>query len=499
MDRAIKKILIIGGGTAGWMAASAIARTLGRSAKITLVESEEIGTVGVGEATIPPILNFIEMLGIDENEFVRRTNATFKLGIEFVNWGAKGERYMHPFGKYGYDMQGISFHHYWMKMRQTGDMRPLEDYALQAVAARAGKFTRPLNIERSPLASIAYAFHFDAGLFARFLREYSEGLGVTRIEAKVAHVHQRADDGFLESVLLDNGTQISADLFIDCTGFRGLLIEQTLQAGYEDWSHWLPCNSAIAVPCENAGPPLPYTRATAHDAGWQWRIGLQNRIGNGHVYCNEYISDDAALATLLASLDGKPLADPRQLRFTTGRRKKSWVKNCVALGLSSGFMEPLESTSIHMIQSALLRLMAFFPSKDFDPHVTAEYNRRTAEEYEYIRDFLILHYNATSREDSEFWRFGKNRKNPDSLQRKIDLFHACGQISYKEEELFKAANWLAVLTGQNFGGARYHPFADMVDTEEVRRRLAAMLQTIDASVDHMPPHEDYIAEHIVAQ
>lgn len=475
-----------------------LARLMGKNIQVTLIESEQIGTVGVGEATIPPILNFINMLGIDEDEFVRRTQATFKLGIEFVNWGAMGERYMHPFGKYGFDMQGIAFHHYWMKMRQAGDTRPLEDYAFQAVAARAGKFTRPLDIPRSPLGSIAYAFHFDAGLFAQYLREYSEERGVERVEGKVQQVQQRGSDGFLQSVTLDDGRQFAADFFIDCTGFYGLLIEQTLQAGYADWSHWLPCNSAVAVPCEVNGPPLPYTRATAHDAGWQWRIPLQNRMGNGHVYCSDYISDDEAAATLLGNLEGKALADPRQLRFTTGRRKKSWVKNCLAIGLSSGFMEPLESTSIHMIQSALQRLMAFFPNKGFDDRVAAEYNRRTEREYDYIRDFLILHYNATAREDSEFWRYNKARKNPDSLTEKIELFRACGQISYQEEELFKASNWLAVFNGQGIFPKHYHPLVDMMDVEEIRRKLSAMLQTINASADHMPTHDDYIRDHIAA-
>ena len=495
MSGHIEKIVIVGGGTAGWMAAAALARAMGKHVQITLVESGDIATVGVGEATIPPIIDFLQFLGIDENDFVARTNATFKLGIEFVNWGAKGERYMHPFGKYGFDMEGVAFHHYWLKMRASGEAHSLEEYSLETIAARAGKFTRPLDIARSPLANIAYALHFDAGLVAKYLRDYAGAKGVRRIEANVTDVQQRGADGFIESVKLDTGDTVAGELFIDCTGFRGLLIEQALQAGYEDWSHWLPCNSAVAVQCAPDGPPLSYTRATAHSAGWQWRIALQNRIGNGHVYCGDYMGDDEAAATLLASLDGAPLADPRQLRFTTGRRKQSWVKNCVAMGLSSGFLEPLESTSIHMIQSALMRLIAFFPSPGFAAENTAEYNLRTGCEYEYIRDFLILHYNATRRDDSDFWNFCRTRKNPESLEQRIALFRATGHVAVREEELFDRKNWTAVLTGQNIVPHGYHPLADMVGEAETRRRLEAMRATLAKSADYMPQHAQFIAEN----
>lgn len=494
----IKNIVIVGGGTAGWMAAAALSRALGTHVAITLVESADIPTVGVGEATIPPIIDFLRFLDIDEDDFVARTNATFKLGIEFAGWSAAGSRYMHPFGKYGFDMEGIAFHHYWHKLRANGDTHSLEDYSLETAAARAGKFTRPLAIERSPLANITYALHFDAGLVAKYLRGYAEARGIKRIEAKITGVRQRGEDGFIEAVVLDTGDTIAGELFIDCTGFGGLLIEQALGAGYEDWSHWLPCDRAIAVPCAANGPPLPYTRATAHPAGWQWRIALQNRIGNGHVYCSQYMSDDEAAAILLANLDGAPLADPRQLRFTTGRRKLTWVKNCVALGLSSGFLEPLESTSIHMIQSALMRLIAFFPTPGFASENTAEYNRRTRDEYESMRDFLILHYNATQRDDSAFWNSCRTRENPDSLDEKIALFRATGHVTFREEELFVAKNWIAVMTGQGIVPQRHHPLADMIGTKEVARRLAGMRATIATSADYMPYQAQFIAENCAA-
>jgi tryptophan 7-halogenase len=494
VNNPIKHIVIAGGGTAGWMAAAALSNAVGPQVAITLIESEEIMPVGVGEATIPPFCAFLRMLGVDEDEFVRATGATFKLGIEFVNWGAVGERYIHPFGKYGYDIDGIGFHHYWLKMREQGDQRSLEDYAFQAAAARAGKFMRPVDIERSPLASIAYAYHFDAGLVARFFRSYAEQRGVKRIEATIIDVAQDAETGFIRSVSLNNGQEVAGDFFIDCSGFRGLLIEGTLKAGYDDWTDLLPCDRAVAVPCEGSDAPIPYTRATAHSAGWQWRIPLQHRIGNGHVYCSAHISDDEATAQLLGNLDGKPLADPRYLRFTTGRRKKSWVKNCLALGLAAGFMEPLESTSIHLIHSGLLRLLAYFPGADFDQTVIDQYNQETEREYLYIRDFLVLHYNATQRDDSAFWRACRALKEPSGLAHKRQIFQACGQISFQQEELFTTANWLAVFVGQGVVPTRYHPLADMIAPDIVEKRLNGILQTIAASVDYMPNHGDFVDE-----
>jgi tryptophan 7-halogenase len=492
MRNPIKRVVIAGGGTAGWMAAAALSHLVGQHVDITLIESESIMPVGVGEATIPPFRTFLSMLGIDEDDFVRKTSATFKLGIEFVDWGAQGERYIHPFGKYGYDIDGIGFHHFWLKMRQAGDRRSLEDYAFQAVAARAKKFMRPLDIERSPLASIAYAFHFDAALVARYFRTFAEQRGANRIEATITQVRQDAETGFIRTLALNNGKEVAGDLFIDCSGFGGLLIEGTLNAGYEDWSHLLPCDRAVAVPSTANDAPLPYTRATARSAGWQWRIPLQHRIGNGHVYCSAHISDDEAMAQLLANVDGEPLADPRYLRFTTGRRKKSWVKNCVSLGLAAGFMEPLESTSIHLIHTGLLRLLAYFPTADFDQTVIDEYNGETEREYRFIRDFLVLHYNATRRDDSAFWRACRAIEVPSGLAHKRQLFEACGQISHQQEELFVTANWLAVFVGQGVVPMHCHPVADMTAPEIVERRLNGILQTIAASVDYMPHHGDFV-------
>ena len=494
MNDPIRSIVIAGGGTAGWMAAAALGRLVGQDVAISLIEAPEIAPVGVGEATIPPFREFLATVGADEDEFIRQTQATFKLGIEFVDWAEPGNRYIHPFGRYGYDLDGIGFHHYWLRMQAAGDRRPIESYAFQAVAARAGKFSRPLPIERSPLASIAYAFHFDAALVARYLRSLAEGYGVRRIEGKIATVERHAQSGHLTSAVLGDGRRVTADFFIDCTGFRGRLIEGELAAGYDDWRAWLPCDRAVAVPCEPASAPQPYTRATAREAGWQWRIPLQHRIGNGHVYSSEYMSDDEATAQLLANLEGPALADPRLLRFTTGRRKRVWVGNCLALGLAAGFMEPLESTSIHLIQTGILRLMALFPNRAFDPVVIAEYNRQTAEEYKAIRDFLILHYAANRKHELPFWRARQQLGGPPELARKRAVFAACGQIVFDEGELFKATSWLAVLSGQEEAPRSYHPVADMISREDLQRRMTGMLQTIAASVDYLPSHGEYLAD-----
>jgi len=357
MGDRVEKIVIVGGGTAGWMSAAALSKLMPKTgASIILVESEDIGNVGVGEATIPQIATFNQRLGIDEDEFVRETQATFKLGIEFVDWGKIGDRYFHPFGVHGFDLEGIEFHQFWAKLKEMGDDRVIDDYSLNAAAAYAGKFIRPLPEHGPALNRLAYAFHFDAILYARFLRKFSEKLGVSRIEGKVSNVGLRSDNGFIENITLDDGQIIEGDLFIDCTGFRGVLIEDTLKTGYDDWSQYLPVDSAVAVPSERIEDPIPYTRSTAREAGWQWRIPLQHRTGNGYVYCSQYQSKEEAEKLLLNNLDGKALAEPRHLHFTTGRRKKFWNKNCVAIGLSAGFMEPLESTSIHLIQSFLTKV-----------------------------------------------------------------------------------------------------------------------------------------------
>ncbi len=495
----IRSILIVGGGTAGWMAAAALARVLGRDyARITLVESEQIGTVGVGEATIPQIGIFNRLLGIDENDFVRRTKGSFKLGIEFVNWGRAGHRYFHPFGSYGLNMEGLSFHAFWQRLHLAGRGAPLDDYSLMATAARMNRFMRPFDAGNSPLSKIAYAFHFDAGLYARFLRDHAEQRGVLRREGRIVAVHQRGEDGFIESVQMEDGERLSADLFIDCSGFRGLLIEQTLHAGFVDWSHWLPCNRALAVPCESVPALTPYTRSTALTAGWQWRIPLQHRIGNGHVYCSEFLGDDEAAAMLLANLDGPARAEPRPIRFTTGHRRKYWVKNCVALGLASGFLEPLESTALWMVQNGISRLLSNFPDRSFAQVDIDRYNRVLIEETEYIRDFIILHYKATEREDTPFWRYCRHMSIPERLAEKMRIYENSGRTFREHEELFNDTSWFAVLNGQCGPPRTYDPVADLMSFGETERRLQQIRTAIANSAGYMPDHRQFIAEHCAA-
>lgn len=496
----ITKICIVGGGTAGWMTAAAMSRVLGADyGTITLVESDAIGTVGVGEATIPQIKVFNRLLDIDEDDFVRRTKGSFKLGIEFVNWGGVGTSYFHPFGSFGVDMEGLPFQSFWLRLYQQGMVPYISEYSLQAKAAAHGKFMRPVSAGKSPLSNIAYAFHFDAGLYAQYLREIAERRGVKRIEGKIVNVIQRGDDGFIEAVQLDNETRVDAELFIDCSGFRGLLIEQTLKSGYTDWSEWLPCNRAVTIPCDKAATTPAYTRSTAHQSGWQWRIPLQHRIGNGHVYCSNYISDDEAAAKLLANLDGKPLADaPRLIKFTTGMRRQSWVKNCVAIGLSSGFMEPLESTSIHMIQTAIARLLGNFPDKGFADIDRDHYNRVITYETEQIRDFLIAHYHVTPRDDTPFWNYCRTMSIPESLKEKIELFQNTGRTFRENEELFNMSSWFAVMVGQGLNARRYDPVADLLSLEETAKRLSDISQVVTNCVNYMPTHDDFIKQNCSA-
>ncbi|HEX8239934.1 MAG TPA: tryptophan halogenase family protein [Allosphingosinicella sp.] len=494
-DRRIRSIVIVGGGTAGWMAAAAMARLGAAGVAITLIESDEIGTIGVGEATIPPIRTFNAVLGLDEDDFVAKTKATFKLGIEFVDWTRPGHRYMHPFGEFGADMEAVKFHQYWLKFRARGEAAWLEDYNLCAVAAKLGRFQRPVRDPRSILSTLNYAFHFDASLYAAYLRAYAEARGVTRREGKVVDVELRGEDGFVAAARLEGGVRIEGDLFIDCSGFRGILIEQALKTGYDEWTRWLPCDRAVAVPSASAGEPPPCTRSTALSAGWQWRIPLQHRTGNGYVYSSAHLSDDKATAAAVANAAGAPLAEPRVIRFAAGRRRKLWVRNVVALGLAGGFLEPLESTSIHLVQTGISKLLALFPNRDFDPVLAAEYNRLGDLQIEQIRDFIILHYKATERDDSDFWRSCRAMEVPDSLRRKIELFRENGRIFRHEDELFSEASWLAVLLGQGIVPRRYDPLADTVDEREVRGTLARMAQFIRQAAEKMPSHSDYLARH----
>ena len=495
----IRTLVIVGGGTAGWMTAAVVSRLMKGQVQIRLVESDEIGIIGVGEATIPNIKHYNNAIDLDEDEFLRKTQGTFKLGIEFVNWGAIGDRYIHGFGKIGQDLDAIPFHHYWLRMALQGKASPLDNYSINTVAPLQAKFMRArTDMPSSPLGDIANAFHFDASLYARYLREMSEKRGVRRTEGKVVRVLQREPDGFVTGVQMASGEIVEGDLFVDCSGIRGLLIEQTLKAGYEDWSHWLPCDRAIAVPCESAGPLLPMTRSTAHAAGWQWRIPLQHRTGNGHVYSSRFMSDDEAAAILLKHLDGAAMAEPRYIKFLTGRRKKFWDRNVVAVGLSSGFLEPLESTSIHLIQTAIARMVSFFPHAGFDAADIDEYNAQTQFEYERIRDFLILHYHATERSDSAFWNYCRTMPVPETLQRKIDLYRSNGRIFREGNELFAEVSWLQVMHGQRIRPKAYHPFADLRPEHEVREFLGNVETVIGKCVQVMPTQAEFIAAHCAA-
>jgi tryptophan halogenase len=496
----ISTIVIVGGGTAGWMTAASLAKILKNKYTIRLIESDEISTVGVGESTIPMISRFNTVLGINEDEFMRETKATFKLGIEFVDWGHIGERYMHGFGKFGQDLWTVDFYQYWLKMYQAGKAPDLENYSINRMAAKAHKFMRPpADMPNSPLSEINYAFHLDAGLYARYLRKYSEALGVQRTEGKIVDVQLRADDGHVDAVVMENGERIAGDLFIDCSGFRALLIEGALKTGFEDWSDYLPCDRAWAVPCELTGELPPYTRATARPAGWQWRIGLQHRTGNGHVYSSRHMSDDEAAGILMGSLDGKALAEPRMLKFKAGKRKQVWNKNVVAVGLSSGFLEPLESTSIHLIQSTVGRLVTFFPDGGFNQADIDEFNRQSDFEVERIRDFLILHYHATRRTDTPFWDHCRTMDIPDALRRKMALWQSHGRLVRDDNELFAEVGWLQVLHGQGIAAGGYHPLVDLLGEEEVGAYLAQIAGVVGKCVDVMPTHQAFIAAIVAAK
>lgn len=492
----LRTIVIVGGGTAGWMTAAALSKFLSpRQYTIKLIESEAIGTVGVGEATVPHIRYFNQVLGIDENEFMKKTNATYKLGIEFSNWGKIGDAYIHPFGVYGKTLNDVSFHHYWLKSYQQGEVGEIGNYAAGVMAAYAEKFTYPDSDTNSLLSKYSYAFHIDASLYAKLLREYSEARGVKRIEGKITQVSSHPDTGNISSVTLMNGDIIDGELFVDCSGFRGLLINETLKTPFDDWSHWLPCDRAIAVPSTKISEPLPYTKAIARTAGWQWRIPLQNRTGNGQVYCSQYVSDDEVASSLLESIDGEALANLNFLRFKTGRRQQSWNKNCIAIGLSSGFLEPLESTSIYLIQVAIMKLIELFPYDDFESAVVDEFNRDLAMEYERVRDFLILHYHATSRDDSPFWNYCRTLEIPESLQRKMQLFREQGHVERYLRGMFLEPSWVAVYLGQGIKPQRYHPLVDQLNDHQLQHFLGGIRNTLVEQIKGMPSHSETIARY----
>ncbi len=493
----IQHITIVGGGTAGWMCAAALSRLIPNAGvSITLIESDEIGTIGVGEATIPSIRQFNRLLEIDENEFMKRTQAAIKLGIEFNDWNQLGQKYFHPFGTFGFDAQAIKFHQLWLRLSREAktatNVGDLWSYNLCTQAALKGRFARFSADANSVFSTLKYAYHLDAGLYAKYLREYAEKLGVKRIEGKIISVHQREDDGFLESVKLEDGRGISGDLFIDCSGFRGLLIEQSLKAGYENWQHYLPCDRAIAVPSKSVADPVPYTRATADLAGWRWEIPLQHRVGNGHVYCSKFMDDETASQRLMSGIAGEALAEPRFIKFTTGRRKKCWDKNCVAIGLSGGFIEPLESTSIYLIQSGISKLLALFPDMSFSQNEIDEYNRSMSSEYETIRDFILLHYKATNRSDTPFWRHCGAMEIPDSLQRKINLFKSYGRVVRAEVDIFTDDSWLAVLMGQGVEPRAYDPLTNSLHLDDSFQYVMHIKNTIAKATEKISDHSEFL-------
>ena len=484
-----RRVVIAGGGTAGWMAAAAIARTMGRAVELTLVESDAIGTIGVGESTIPPLVTYNRLLGINEAEFMRATQATFKLGILFDNWKEQGHSYFHSFGTTGKDHWSAGFQHFWMHGRGKGHEQPYDDYCLELVAALRGKFAH------LPDDRMNYAYQLDSGLYAAFLRTMAEADGTHRVEGRIAQVDLDGESGDIAALVLESGERIEGDLFLDCTGFRALLIEGALHAGYDDWTHYLPCDAAIAIQTESVRPAVPYTRAMAHDAGWQWRIPLQHRTGNGLVYCSRYLSKEDALERLLGNIEGRTLVQPNFIRFITGARRKQWHRNCVAIGLSGGFMEPLESTSIHLIQRAILRLIRMMPMGRISERDVAEFNEQQFQDMEQIRDFLILHYKATDRRDSAFWRQCAAMDVPDTLAQKIELFRETGRVFRKNEELFAENSWVQVMMGQGITPRAYHPIAEKLDDEELARLLGRLRENVARTVAGLPEHAAYVAQY----
>jgi len=490
MNNKIQNVVILGGGTAGWLSAALLKKILGTEINVELVESESIGTVGVGEATIPPIKLLNTVLGLNEAEFMAASQATIKLAIKFENWRVPGESYYHTFGSPGKSMAFCHFHHLWKRSQSLGNNNSLWQYDLNYLCCEQGKFAQ-IN-SKDPVLELPYAYHFDASLYAKFLREFSEKLGVTRTEGKVSSVERDDSSGNVQALTLENGQRIAGDLFIDCSGFRALLIQQELNAGYDDWSHWLPCDSAIAVPSERLDKTLPYTRSIAHKAGWQWRIPLQHRNGNGMVFSSAYWDAQQAQDSLMSNLDSKALAEPKLIQFKTGRRRKQWHKNVVAVGLSSGFLEPLESTSIHLIQSAIVRLLQLFPHQGINQVVVDEYNKQSKLEFEQIRDFLILHYHVNERNDSQFWRDMRNMEVPESLKHKMQLFGDNGQLFRDQNDLFLESSWLQVMLGQGIKPEDYHPLANGPSDQKLLDMMQSMYRLKHEPLAKLPEHDQFL-------
>jgi len=481
----VRRVVIAGGGTAGWTVAAALVKQLGALLEITLVESDAIGTVGVGESTIPTAKRFHELLGVPERDFVRATQASFKLGIAFENWAREGDRYFHSFGQIGPSTWMADFQHMWLEAREKGVAGELGDYCLELQAAEAGKFAT------GPESRLNYAYHLDATAYGQFLRGFAEPLGVRRVEGKIARVRQSAQSGFIEALELESGEAVEGDLFIDCTGFRALLIEGALATGYEDWSHWLPTDSALAVQTEAAGPARPYTRAIAHQAGWQWQIPLQQRVGNGLVYCSKFLSDDEAQAMLADRLDAAMITEPRLIRFRAGARREAWKQNCVAIGLSSGFVEPLESTSIHLIMIAVTRLMQLFPFGGVTEAVALRYNDISRRELEGIRDFIILHYHLNEREEP-FWQQCRSMEIPASLAERIALFRDGAHAYQAADELFRIDSWVQCMLGQRLRPRSHHAMGKLMPPEQLRQALAGAAEHIRLAVARLPAHQTFL-------
>lgn len=494
MHGTLKQIVIVGGGAAGWMTAAALSKLLRPGdVSVTLVESDEIGIIGVGEATIPDMLQFNLFLGIAEADLMRATQATFKLGIEFVDWLRKGARYFHPFGFHGIDIDGVDFHQHWLHCRAHGLSQPIGDYCLTEIVARKNKFAFPdLSVAGAPASYLRYAYHFDAALYAGFLRQYAEKRGVRRLEGKVCEVLRQPETGHLTGVRLDNGQSVEGEFFFDCSGFRSLLLDEALGVPWVDWCHWLPCDGALAVACEHDGPVRPYTRSTARSAGWQWNIPTQRRTGNGHIYCSEFMSEDEATSILVENLDGQIMGTPRLIRFATGHRQRFWEKNCVAIGLSAGFLEPLESTSLYLIRQGISRFIALFPTASQPQIFRDEYNRWMQKDFEQVRDLLVLHYYANER-DEPFWRHCRSMAIPETLKRRHELFAEGGRFLRNEGELFPSASWVAVMLGQNVIPRAVDPVIAGVPVSEIEPKLELLRRAMNEFVEKLPSHEESLA------